>query len=148
MTLDFLDRFTVGERILLSAGGLLVLDLLFLPWHGFPERVVAGQGVVSTVHRAAVQSPHPFWGVLALLVTVALITQVLMTRTTAVDLADVPVPWSQVHLVGGASVAAALLLKVLIEPGSLAVGSWLGLVLGLGVAYAGYTIDREAAAGG
>ena len=60
-----LNKLTLGDKILGGAGILLILDLLLFPWHSVDLGIV-------TINRQATESPNAFWGVLALLVTIAI----------------------------------------------------------------------------
>jgi hypothetical protein len=62
---------------------------------------------------------------------------------TSAKLPNPPVPWSQIHLIAGVAVAVLLVLKLLVETNILGLGSYLGVALGLAVAYGGYTIKQE-----
>ena len=141
--MDF-SRLTMGDRIVLGAGVLLILDLLFFPWHNIS---VAG---ILDVNRTGVQSPNAFYGVLALLLVVVMVAQVVVSKLTAAKLPEIPLPWSRVHLIAGIAVLALLLLKLLVETSFLGVGAFLGVILAAALAFGGYTISREApsAAGG
>jgi hypothetical protein len=131
-----LTRLTLGERIVLVAGVLLIIDLLFLPWHS-----VSVLGVHLT--RTGVQSPNAGYGVLALLLVIVMVGQIIAAKMTSAKLPDPPVPWSQIHLIAGVAVAVLLVLKLLVETNILGLGSYLGVALGLAVAYGGYTIRQE-----
>lgn len=138
--MDF-SRLTMGDRIVLGAGALLVLDLLFFPWHNISV------GGILHVSRTGVQSPNGFYGVLALLLVVVMVAQVVVSKLTAAKLPEIPLPWSQVHLIAGIAVLALLLLKLLVETNFLGFGAFLGLILAAALAFGGYTISREAPSG-
>ena len=141
--MDF-SRLTMGDRIVLGAGTLLILDLLFFPWHNISV------GGILDVNRTGVQSPNGFYGVLALLLVVVMVAQVVVSKLTGAKLPEIPLPWSRVHLIAGVAVLALLLLKLLVETDFLGFGAFLGLILAAALAFGGYTISREApsAAGG
>ena len=102
---DF-NKLSKGDKIVAGAGLLLIIDLLFLPWHHI--RIA---GIVS-VNRTGVQSPNSFYGVLALLLALVMVAQVVVSKLTTAKLPDIPVPWAQVHLIAGIAVFALLLLKL------------------------------------
>lgn len=131
-----LNKLTPGERIVLIAGGVLLIDLLFLPWHDFYL------GILS-VSRTAIESPKAFWGVLAALVTAAMVAAVVVTRFTSAKLPELPVPLGQAMFLGGVGVAGLLVLKLLLKTDSLGFGAWLGLLLGGVLAYGGSLMRRE-----
>ena len=132
-----LSKLTMGEKVVAGAGILLVIDLLFFPWHKIDL------GIVS-VSRSAIESPNEFWAIVALLLTVAMVVVVVLTRFTTTRLPDLPVPWSQAMFIAGVAVLALLLIKLLVETDLLGFGAWLGILLGAAVAYGGYLMRREA----
>ena len=134
---DF-NKLTKGDKIVAGAGLLLVIDLLFLPWHHITVR-----GILS-VNRTGVQSPNSFYGVLALLLALVMVAQVVVAKLTAAKLPDIPVPWAQVHLIAGIAVFALLLLKLLVETSYLGFGAFLGLIFAAALAFGGFTISQEA----
>jgi hypothetical protein len=135
--MDF-SKLTLGDKIVLGAGGLLILDLLFFPWHK-----ISVASIVD-VNRTGVQSPNSFYGVLALLLVLVMVAQVVVSKLTGAKLPEIPVPWPRVHLIAGVAVFVLLLLKLLVETRFLGFGAFLGLILAAAVAFGGYTISREA----
>jgi hypothetical protein len=133
---DF-NKLSKGERIVAGAGLLLVIDLLFLPWHHITVR-----GLLSA-SRTGVQSPNSFYGVLALLLALVMVAQVVVSKLTAAKLPDIPVPWAQVHLIAGIAVFALLLLKLLVETSYLGFGAFLGLIFSAALAFGGFTVSQE-----
>jgi hypothetical protein len=134
---DF-SKLTKGDKIVLGAGLLLIIDLLFLPWHKIS---VAG---IIDVSRTGVQSPNAIYGVLALLLALVMVVQVAVAKLTTAKLPEIPVPWGQVHLIAGAATFLLLLLKLLVETSSLGFGAYLGIILSGALAFGGYTISQEA----
>lgn len=135
--MDF-DKLTKGDKIVLGAGLLLVIDLLFLPWHKI------ALGGLLNVTRTGVQSPNSFYGVLALLLALVMVAQVVVSRLTSAQLPEMPLPWSRVHLIAGVAAFALLLIKLLVETNSLGFGSFLGLILAAALAFGGYVMTQEA----
>lgn len=129
--MDF-DKLTAGERIVVIAGGLLLVDLVFLPWYDFLR-----------LSRTGIQTPNSFWGVMALVVTAAMVALVLVTRFTSAEVPELPVPRGQAMFLGGVAVVALLFLKVAVQTSDLAIGAWLGLLLGGVTAYGGSLVRKE-----
>lgn len=129
-----LSRLSQGEKIVLIAGGLLLIDLLFLPWYDFDL------GLVSFT-RSAIESPKAIWGVLAALVTAAMVAAVVVTRFTTARMPALPL--GQAMFVAGVTVAGLLLLKLLLATDFLGTGAWLGVLLGGAVAYGGFLMRDE-----
>lgn len=142
-----LSRLSQGERIVLVAGVLLIIDLLFLPWHSFdqdPTGLARTLGVdTPTFTRTGVQSPNAFYGIVALLLTLVMVVQIVLAKLTSVVLPDPPMPWAQIHASAGITVAVMLVIKLLVETSSLGFGAFLGVLLGLTVAFGGYSISQE-----
>jgi hypothetical protein len=128
---DF-NKLTPGEKTVVIAGGLLLVDLLFLPWYDFIR-----------LTRTGIQTPNSFWGVMALVVTAAMVALVIATRLTSARVPDLPVPPGQAVFLGGIAVAALLFLKIAVQTSDLAIGAWLGLVLGGVTAYGGSLVRKE-----
>jgi hypothetical protein len=137
--MDF-SRLTQGERIVLVAGVLLIIDLLLLPWHSI-DLGVEIPGVDLT--RSGVQSPNGGYGVLALLLTIVMVAQIIAAKLAGANLPEPPVAWSQIHVIAGSTVAILLVLKLVIETDSLGFGAYLGVLLGIAVAYGAYALRRE-----
>jgi hypothetical protein len=136
-----LKRLSPGERYMSLAGVLLVLDLLVLPWH----RISIGIGPFGvTASRSGIESPNGFLGLLALLLSVAIVARIVVGEFTSVELPALPVTWQQADLIAGAAVAALVVLKLLVETSYLSIGAWLALPLAAGMAYGGYVRSREA----
>jgi hypothetical protein len=127
-----LDKLSLSDKIIAGTGIVLIINLLFLPWHS----VDLG---FRTYTRTAVQSPNSGWGVIALLLTIAVVAvtllRVLKPDTT---LPDLPVSWDRAVFFGTVAVAVVLLLKLIMETDFLGFGAWLGILLAAGMAYGGY----------
>ncbi len=142
--MDF-TKLSQGERIVLIAGILLIVDLLLFPWHKFPGLLgVPPYGPSST----GIQSPGAAWGVIALLVTLAMVAHLVATRLANVTLPDIPLPWGQVHLIAGCTVFGLLLIKLVAETDFTAYGAYLGVMLAAALAFGGFVVNKEATATG
>src|SRR5215213_2572464 len=73
-----------GEGLILVSGALLVADLLLLPWHHYFVDVPTGdlgiQLPTFSLNRTGVQTPDSNLGIGALVLTAAMILQVLVTK--------------------------------------------------------------------
>jgi hypothetical protein len=65
---------------------VLVIDLLFFPWHKIS--IDFGPLGSTSSSRTALQSPNGFWGILAFLVAIAIVAVVIIRRLTTVKLPD------------------------------------------------------------
>ena len=131
-----LRNLSLGERIMSLAGVLLVIDLLFLPWH----RIELGIGTVS---RSGLQSPNGFLGLLAALLAAAIVVRVIVSEFTTIELPHLPVSWERADLIAAAAVAALLMLKLVLETSFLSIGAWLAIPLAAALLYGGYQRSRE-----
>jgi hypothetical protein len=135
-----LKKLSLGARIMSLASVLLLLDLLFLPWH----RISVGIGPFGfTSSRTGIQSPNGFLGLLAALVALAILARIVVSEFTAVDLPTLPVTWQLADLLAGAAVAALVVLKLVLETSFLSLGAWLAIPLAGAVLYGGYLRSRE-----
>ncbi|HLF40146.1 MAG TPA: hypothetical protein VI854_01600 [Acidimicrobiia bacterium] len=135
-----LKKLSPAERIIGAAGLLLLVDLLFLPWH----RVSFGFGDFRvTSSRSGVESPNGFWGLLALLLVLALVTHIVLSEFTTVKLPTLPVSWGQADFYAGIAIAVLLLLKLVLETSALAFGAWLAVICAGALVYGGYQRYRE-----
>lgn len=132
-----LSKLTMGEKVIGAAGVVLLIDLLFLPWHKIDL------GIVS-VSRSGIESPNSFWGILALLVAIAMVVVVVVTRFTTTKLPDLPVPLGQAMFFAGIALAALLVIKLIVETSFLGFGAYLGILLGGAMAYGGFLYRKEA----
>jgi hypothetical protein len=137
--MDF-KKLSQGERIALIAGVLLIIDLLFLPWHKV-STVVFGQTISGTA--SAIESPNGFYGVLALLLTLVMVGVLIASKLANVKLPDLPIPLGQALMILGIAVFVLLLIKLLAETNFLGFGAYLGILLGAALAFGGFSINKE-----
>ena len=122
------------------AGGILLLSLVAFPWHRFEAVSLLG----SDPRRTAVQPPNALQGTLAFLVTIAMVAQVVMSRTSSRGANPALV---RLQAPAGMAVVALLAWKVASEPSDLSVGAYLGLALAAAVAYGGLLMLKETPSG-
>ena len=127
-----------GEKMVVRAGGLLLVDLLFFPWHRFPA-AVAFLGI-SDQSRTAVQTPNSLQGTIAFLLAVAMVAQILMARSGSGRANPTLV---KLQPVAGMAVLAVLAWKLATDTSYLSVGAYLGIALAAGVAYGGFLIGQQ-----
>jgi hypothetical protein len=145
-----LTKLTQGDRIVLGAGILLIVSLLFFPWHhidlggAFKALGALADNVDTSVDRSAVQSPNAGYGLLALILTIVMVAQIVASKLFGANLPDPPAPWAQIHMIAGIAVFVLLLVKLLAETTALGFGAYVGLLLAAAVAFGGYTMRQEA----
>lgn len=133
-----LGKLTLADKVLGATGVLLLVDLLFLPWHSIDLGI-------AEVSRTGVESPNSGWGVLALLLTIVVLAVVAVTRFSSVALPSLPVPLNRAVFIGTVATLVVLLLKLVSETDFLGFGAWVAIVLAAGFAYGGFLKDREPA---
>ena len=133
-------KLSQGERVVLIAGVLLIIDLLFLPWYSVD---LGGLNIAFDATRSAVEAPSGGYGVAAVLLTAVMVGQLILAKLLSARLPEPPVPWGQVHLVAGVFVAVILIIKLVRETEFLGYGAYSGILGGLLVAYGGYMINQE-----
>ena len=140
-------RLTRGEVTVVVAGALLVLDLLVAPWHRFAidvsELKKFGIEVPSfRLDRRGVQDPQAFFGIASAIIAIIMVIQVVAAKLTpAMPRVE------QLHLVAGAVVLGLLVAKLLANDDFLGFGAWIGVALGAALAYGGFLLSQESAAG-
>lgn len=140
-------RWTRGEATIVVAGALLVLDLLVAPWHSFGIDVSDLEQFGIEVpgfelDRRGVQDPQGSFGIVAAVLAALMVIQVSATKfTTAMPRVG------HLHLVAGAVVLGVLVAKLITNDDFLGFGAWLGVALAAALAYGGFLVSQEAAAG-
>lgn len=134
-----LSKLTLADKIIGATGILLLIDLLFLPWHDIDF------GIASAT-RTGLESPNSFWGILAFLLTIAVLAALAITRFSSTKLPDLPVPLHRAIFFATVAVLVLLLIKLISETDYLGFGAWLGLLLAAGLTYGGFLKNQEAAA--
>lgn len=132
-----LSKLSMSDKIIGGTGLVLIIDLLFFPWHSIDIGV-------TTFTRGATESPNGTWGLLSLLLTI-IVVGVIAVRAFSPDtkLPDLPVSWPQAIFYGTAAVAAFLLIKLISETDALGFGAYLGILLAGGMAYGGFQKFQE-----
>ena len=135
-----LSKMRVPDWILGGCALVLIIDLLFFPWHSIDL------GPFGDVNRSATESPNGFWGILALLLALVVLVVVILRRLTTVNLPELPIPWGDALFYGAIATLVVLLIKLIAETDSLGFGAWLGILLGAGMVYGGFA-TKQADAG-
>jgi hypothetical protein len=131
-----LNKLSTGDKIAAACGIVLIIDLLFFPWHSIDT-------FVGTFTRSAVESPNSFWGVLALLITIAVVAVIIVRKLTTAKLPDLPIPWPQALFYGAIAALALLVLKLIMETEALGFGSYIAILLAAGMTYGAFQISKE-----
>jgi hypothetical protein len=100
---------------------LLIVDLLFLAWHS-----------VGPIDLKGTDAPGGIWGVLALIVTIAVLVDLSLARFSP----QTQIPTTQLgrdmtRTAGAALVLLLVLIKFIDNTSFLAIGTWLGIILAI-----------------
>lgn len=139
-----LNKLSTGDKVI-AGSGILFLISTFLPWWGLDL------DELGTYSNSGWD--YFLTGILPLLIIVAMIGVIYVTRFTTTALPKLPLPWSQVFLIAGGVVAVLLVLRVLVgsSEGSGAFevdldrmwGLWVALLAALGVGAGGLLKSKE-----
>ena len=147
MSVDFGEAFAkmgIGEKIILVAVPLLLI-CSFLPWYDVDF-------VVGSVTRNGWQSPGALWSILAVLVSLVVFAKVVAANFTTAqipsDFGNPNITWGRIHLALGILPAILILFKLLNESSYLGFGFYIGIILVIVLAVAGYLIFQEEQKGG
>ncbi|HUA45073.1 MAG TPA: hypothetical protein VMA77_07590 [Solirubrobacteraceae bacterium] len=129
-----LERLSGEDWVLAALAALLILDLLVLPWFSFGATISVGSATVSIGGSlTAVDAPDAFLGVLALLSTAFLVTDLGFERLSPQTKIPSIASDRETTRFALACVAATLIgLKFLFHIGrfgELALGFWLAVLL-------------------
>jgi hypothetical protein len=108
----------------LILGGLalfLVIDLLFLPWYS-----VSAFGITVTI--SATSAPYAIWGILALLLDIAFLSDLLVERFGGAQLPAIGGSRARTRAALAGGTLFFLVIKFLSETSDVGVGCWLGLL--------------------
>ena len=125
--MDKFQKIPLGEKIILVAGPLLLIDS-FLPWY----HVSIDLGILSTsVNRSGWQSPGALWSMLAIICGVVAAGLVAASRFTNVQMPALPagVTWARVYAGLGGAAALFVILKLINHSGNLGFGFFIGIIL-------------------
>jgi hypothetical protein len=138
-----LNKLSTGDKVI-AGSALLFLIAMFLPWWG-----------LDTEFGSASNSGWDYFltGILPLLIVIAMVAVIYITRFTTTALPKPPLSWSQLFLVAGGVVAVLLVLRVLIGSSEEALGVsvdldrmwglWVALLAALGIGAGGFLKSKE-----
>ena len=130
------SRLSRGERFVVVAGGLLLVSLAFFPWHRLAEMRFLGGDPTLT----GLQEPNQLQGTLAFLITVAMVAQVVLSKSSSQRVNPTLV---KLQAPAGFAVLALLAWKLANTTEFLSVGAYLGLPLAMALAYGGLMLTQE-----
>jgi hypothetical protein len=127
-----LSKLSRDDLIVGGGGILLVIDLLFLPWYH------VSLGLVS-VSAAATSAPDGFWGVLALLLTIAIVADLALAEfSPQTQLPTTQLGRPMTRCVAAGIVILFLLIKLVSHTSYLGIGVYLAFILAIAVVAGAY----------
>jgi hypothetical protein len=138
-----MKKLTLGDRIVVGAGVVLLLMTLVFPWHRY---ALVGFGLEGTVEIGAYEGKADAvaWpAVIAALVVIAVVAVVLVRKLTAVELPNLPIPWNQAIFYATVAVPALLVLKIALKTDHLSFWAYLDVLAGAVMAYGGFLVSKE-----
>jgi len=142
------QQLSRGEKITGIAGILLLIGIIAFPWYhvGLPGYTIAGQTYGGGSYDGnALQGPGSFFSILALIVLIALLAEVAISRFTTAQLPDLPISWSAAELYAAIAVLALLVIKILFHVGNFGWGFYANIVLAVVLVYGAVAMSRAPA---
>lgn len=133
-----LDKLTLGDKIAGGCGIVLIIGLLFFPWHNVDLGPFGGSQTWN-----ALSGTGELWGYLALLLTLAIVAALVVSRLTSVEIPELPIPLNQGIFYATIAVTVILLLKLILETDFLGWGVWLDIILAGGMTYGGFLVSQD-----
>jgi hypothetical protein len=122
------DKLTTADKVIFGSA-IVFLISLFLPWYGFEDDFIDFSNKGTNYFLT---------GWLPLLLAIVMVAQIAISRFSPdTKLPDPPVPWGQVHMIAGITIAILLILRLIItsdDVGSIDTGFELDRKYGLFVA--------------
>jgi hypothetical protein len=143
---DKVNLLSTPEKAI-AGGGILMLIASFFNWWSYSE------GGFS-FGQSGWDSPGSIWGILAILISLALAGVVLATKLGNVQMPALPegVTWGKVWGGGAALVVVFVLLKAWrimdVPVGGFGIGFFLAVIAAAAIAYGGYMLYSEEKSGG
>jgi hypothetical protein len=144
-----LSEFSRSEKITGVAGILLLIGIFAFPWYyvGVAGVTVAGHTFGGGSYSSNVlQGPGSFFSIVALIVLIALLAELVISRFTTVELPSLPISWGAAELYGAIAVLALLVIKILFHIGNFGWGFYGDLLLAIVLVYGATGLSRSRAA--
>ena len=144
-----LNKLSTADRVI-GASAIVFLISMFLPWWGKDFGAEFGVSVGTYT-----QSGWDYFltGWLPILLVVAMVIVIVMDRFTTTQLPKAPLPWGQLQLIAGATVAVLVVLRLIIPsndvPGPVDVdldrmyGLFIAALAAIGVGVGGFLKSKE-----
>lgn len=138
-----INKLSLGDRIVAGGGILLFLLMIIFPWHSIDLGEFGGTFEIGTFEGDGDAVAWPAW--IAVLLLIAVVAIVLVRKLTDnVALPELPIPWNQAIFYATIAIPVLLLLKLLLKNDAIAFWAYLDILVGIGIAYGGFLISKEA----
>jgi hypothetical protein len=140
---DKINALSIPEKAIVGGGVLMLIASLFLDWYHVSFEGFGGGGTTGT------GAPGGIWGILVLLISIALAGVVVATKLGNVTMPALPegVTWGMVWGGGAAAVVVFMILKAwrisAVPIGGFGIGFFLGVIATAAIAYGGYMLWTE-----
>jgi hypothetical protein len=139
--MERINDLSTPEKAIAGGGILMLVASFFDWWHASSFGISVGE--------SAWGDPGSIWGILMVLVSIALAGIILATRLGSMQMPTLPQGVTNGLLFGGGAVAVVVLLllkawRILDVPvGGFGIGFYLGVLAAAAIAYGGYMIYSE-----
>ena len=133
-----LSDFSRSEKITGVAGVLLLIGIFAFPWYyiGIAGVNIAGHNFGGGSYSSNVLGgPGSFFSIVALIVLIALLAELVISRFTSAQLPDLPISWGAAEFYAAIAVLALLVIKFLFHIGTFGWGFYADMVLALVLVY-------------
>jgi hypothetical protein len=143
--MNALSKLSRSERITGVAGILLFIGIITFPWYhvGFAGLSIGSASIPGvSFDYTALQATAGFAGVLALIVLIALLAELVISRFTTVARPELPVAWAVAELYSAVAVLTLLVVKFLFHIGNFGWGFYADMVLAIALVYGAAGLRR------
>jgi hypothetical protein len=117
-----LGKLSRDDMIVGGLGLFLVLDLVALPWYSVPGIAVS-----------ATMAPYAIWGVLALLVDIAFLSDLALDRFAKSQLPALGGSQARTRAALAGGTLFFMIIKFVLDTSDVGAGAWLGLLAAIAV---------------
>lgn len=123
-----LSKLSRQDVVVLVAGVVLVIGLLAFPWYSYGGTLAAALG--GTIDRSAIAAPYAVWGILAMLVVIAVVVDLALARfVPEMAVPTLPLGREKTRAAASGLALALLAIKFLANVGSFGWGFFIDVIL-------------------
>ena len=144
--MNSLQQFSRSERITAGAGIVLLIGMFAFPWYhiGVASFTVGNQTFGGESFDSNVlKGPGAFFSIVALIVLIALLAEIAISRFSSAQLPSIPVSWTTAELYGALAVLVLLVVKILFHIGNFGWGFYVVLASALVLVYGAFETSRK-----